>query len=503
MIWAFGLFAGCQQTSIGGAQLVRGGLITPVGPGQVLADGRFFVERSWKPGEAVEGEVAPKLAGCAQLFVVPLGDVSGLIAAGGEPPDTALAFSPDGQWLAIGAWTGEVLVVNAWTGAERARSHVAEGMVKQVIWSEDGSVLYAAEQSPDAYVYALDPVDLHDRGRLRMADEIGTSPAPGPDDPFGAYSLPGAYGLALVEGGLLVAGSHGWTEDGERKNRSRIWLLDPELHVVSAWPAQGPADAVIGGFDTTKLRVALSLRRSAAGPSSMPDLPIDGIQILDIPTLSSRAQIRITPLAPLYSGVFVGDALRLRGDEVWVGTGDGRVLKASAETGEILATRNLGTPFSSGLVPIAATVGWIDPQQAGNVLAVTTRTAIPYGAASPDLKPPGLHPAENGIWELAGEDLATGWNWQGPWTLQGLVQAGDWVVVGAGERSGDDRRDLFGALVFDLSSPPADRLAAICSTPSPVFFRPALSPDGRVAVAESPFRVGQGVEGEYRVSVWR
>lgn len=495
------LLLGCGAGEPVEPELVRGGVVVAAGAGQPLADGRVLVERPWKPGDVVEGVVAPRLAGCVRLFDLPLGDVSGLIAAGGEPPDTALAFSPDGAWLAVGGWNGDVVVVDGWTGAERARRRVAEGMVKRLAWSPDGSVLYAAEQSPDAFVYAFDPRDLTERARFRMADDLGSSPAPGPDDPFGAYTLPGAYGLAALDDGVVVAGSHGWTVDGERRNRSRLWRLDAGLRRRAAWPADGPADAVIGGMDLQAGRVAVALRRSATTPAPA-DLPIDGALILGVQALDPRASVRIPPLEPLYRGVFVGDGLRLTGIDLWLGTGDGRVVRASAETGEILATRDLGVPVAVGEVPVAATVGWIGPVD-GGALAVTTRTAIPYGAASPDLRPPGLHPAENGIWELGRADLATGWSWQGPWTLQGLARAGDLLVVGAGGRVGDDRRDLFGALVFDLARPEPDRLAAVCSTPAPVFFRMAVSDDGRIALAESPFRVGAGVEGAYRVSVWR
>ncbi len=499
MTWLL-LALGCGDDAVG-PELVRDGVILAGGAGRPVADGRVLLERPWKPGELVEGVVAPRLAGCARLFALPLGDVSALIAAGGEPPDTALAFSPDGTWLAVGGWNGDVLVVDGWTGIERARRHVAEGMVKRLAWSPDGSVLYAAEQSPDAFVYAFDAADLTERARFRMADDLGSSPAPGSDDPFGAYTLPGAYGLVALDDGVLVAGSHGWTVDGERRNRARLWRLGADLRRMAAWPGDGPADAVIGGMDHQADRVVVALRRSATGPVDA-ELPIDGALVLGLPSLDPRASVRIPPLAPLYSGVVVGDGLRLAGPDVWIGTGDGRVVRASAETGEILGIRDLGTPLAVGAVPVAATVGWLGPT-AGGALVVTTRSAIPYGAASPDLRPPGLHPAENGIWELGSGDLATGWSWQGPWTLQGLARAGDLVVVGAGGRTGDDRRDLFGALVFDLRRPEPDRLVAVCSTPSPVFFRMAVSADGRIALAESPFRVGAGVDGAYRVSVWR
>jgi hypothetical protein len=485
-------------------ELVRDGIVMAPGSagGRALADGRVLVDHPWRPGDAVEGRVGPRVAGCVRLLSVALGDVSRLVASGGEPPDTALAFSPDGRWLAIGAWTGELIVVDAWTGAERARTQLSEGMVKRVAWADDGSVLYAGEQSPDAYVVALDPADLSVRARFRLADDLGTAPAPAADDPFGAYALPGVYGLAATDHGVVAVGAHGWTDaGGVRRNRSRMWLLGADLSVIAAWPPDGPADAIFGTLAVDGGRLAVAIRRSAAGaPPS--NVPVDGVQVLSSDHLAPLARVDVAPLQPWYSSVFVGDALALRGDELAVGTGDGRLLLASAATGQILAERDVGTPVSTGAVPVAATVGWLSLAQDG-VMAVTTRSAIPYGAASPDLRPPSLHPAENGLWSFASGSLAPGWSWQGPQTLQGLVRSANLVVVGAGAREGDERTDLFGVLVFDLARPPADRLAAICPVSEPVFFRPAVAADGRIAVAEVPALKGGAVEGSYRVSVWR
>src|SRR5262245_29762118 len=145
------LLAACVAQPAAEPVFVRGGLVVS------YRGRRVFVDRPWIPGDEISpGIVAPRVPSCVPLFHVPLADASSVVARGGESPDTVLAFSPDGRWLAIGAWTGEVVVVNAWTGDERSRIRLAETLIREIGWSPDGKTLYAAEQSPDAYVHALD-----------------------------------------------------------------------------------------------------------------------------------------------------------------------------------------------------------------------------------------------------------------------------------------------------------------------------------------------------------
>ncbi len=484
------LLTSCTEPPPAGAVFVRGGLL--------VGEGRTFVERRWTPGEEIApGEVAPRVASCVPLFHVPLADASAAVARGGESPDTVIAFSPDGEALAIGAWTGEVVVADAWTGEERARIRLAETLVREVAWSLDGRTVYAAEQSPDAYVHALDAADLRSRARIRLADHVSSSPLPPGDDLYGAYTLPAAYALrVLPDGSVLVAASHGWNEGEVRRNAARVLRLDADLAVRAAWPATGAADAALGAFDTDGERVAVAVRRSAAGPAPA-DLPVDGIQLLAVADLSSIGAERFDVLPP-FGSVFVWDALALVPEGIVAGLGDGRV---ELRAGGASVVEPVGVPRLAGAVPIAASVGFLRVS-GERMFAVTSRTTIPYGSARPELRPPELHPNENTLfaWTLEGGELQRLWHARVPHDLAGLAVAGNEVVVGAGPRE-DGRTDLFGALVFAAGGD--GRPAATCATEGPVFFRPVVSGDGRIAVAEVPWRDGDAVRGAYRVTVLR
>lgn len=507
MLWILALIACSSSPPLAGPVFVRGGVVLPEGEGRPLGDGRVLIERPWQAGEVVsiggQDHVAPVVAECLPLFHVPLGDVSRLVAMGGEGPDTALAFSPDGAWLAVGDYTGQVLVVDAWTGAVRARKRLGESMIKQVAWSPEGDQLYAAEQSPDAFVHQLAPDTLASLGRIRLADDVETSAPPPGDDLYGVYTLPAAYALhVLPDGDLIVAATHGWDAGEERKNRARVLRLGPDLTRRAAWPEDRAADAVFRSLHVGE-RVAVPIGRSATGPAPA-DLPIGGVQLLDL-ALQPLGDVRIPALQPWFDQPFIWEALAFGPDgALAVGLGDGRIV-VDRQDGAAM-TVPLGAPVLAGDVPIVASVGTL--AWPADLLTLTARTNIPWGAASPELRPPQAHPAENQLTALSiGDEVRTRWTWRGPHVLQGLTVSPDRTeaVVGAGARLTDRRQDLFGALIFDLTGDAtgSERLRAWCPTQGPVFFRHAVSADGRVAVAEFPFDHGEGIQGAYRVTVFR
>ncbi|MCB9675004.1 MAG: hypothetical protein H6737_07800 [Alphaproteobacteria bacterium] len=477
---------------------VRSGLVTAAGEGRTLADGRRFEARAWAPGDRVGGDVAPRVAECTALAEVGLGDLTQLVARGISAPDTALAFDGDGGRLAVGTYLGEILVLDGWTGEVRARRRVAESAIKRVAWSPDGRELYAVEQSVDGLLRALDPETLDDRATFRMADDLESSAPPGPDDVYGLYTLPGAYGLDIGDDGTLVlVGAHGWDAPEGRRNRSRVWRLartDVGFDVVAAWP-EAPADATFLALAAEGGRVAVSVSRSAGGPDPV-GIPVGGVAVLDRATLVPTAALRPEPLQPWFDRAFVWEAIGLHGDRTTLGLADGRVWRPDR-------VRELGTPLLAGDVPIAATLGHL--VDAGDVvLAITSGTSIPYSASRPDLQPPEAHPQEDTLFALDPTTLATLWTWRGEEALHGLTVRDRWVAVGVGPKPGHDEPDRYGVLVLDRTrgGSGVERIAASCGTGQPVFFRTAIAPDGRLAVASFPRKAGDAVVGEYRVTLF-
>ena len=474
--------------------------------GGVYQDGEVN-NPGWEPGQLFQypggQSVAPERPECVTLYSHDLGDVSQEVAMGFPAPDTALAFSPGGVYLAVGSYRGELLVLNGWNGRPIARKQLAETMVKFVAWSADGETLYAAEQSPDGFVHAMDPKTLEPRWSFRVADEVGTSTLEA-DNKYGVFDLPAAFGIEpLPDGGLVLVALHGWNTPEGRKNASRVIRLDAQGKRVDAWPEDGAADATFRHprVDLDGDRIAFGVHRSAEGPDPE-GYPIHGVQVLTLSTLEPVVGVVGEPLLPWFPNPFVWEGLDVdaASDTVLMGFGDGRVMTFS-ESGEQKLQLETGTPILAGEVPISASVGYaalIDDA----IVFQTSATLIPWGAASPDLHPPSTHPRENGVW-VHGLDGELRWTWSGDPILQGFTAKHGQLIVGAGPRRSDERRDLYGALAFDLEGEGSgeDRLEVFCPTEGPVFFRQDVTRDGRIAVAEFPYAATDG--GSYRVTVLR
>ncbi len=491
-------------------------MILPDDPsaGAPLPSGGSFVPYPWIPGESVEiagrSLVAPRQAACVSILRRRLGDVSRAVALGGEAPDTALAWSPDGTRLAVGTRLGALLLLDPSSGEVTATRAFPEAIVKRVAWSDAGDVLYVGEQSPDALLHALDGATLDTRWSVRLADEIGTSSLPPGDDLYGLYTLPGVYGLEVLPGGtLLVAAVHGWNDaDGARRNRSRLLHLDPSGAVRTAWPPDGAADATLmhPRVDADGLLTVVPVGRSADGPDPA-GLPVHGVQVLSLPDLMPVAAFVPAPLEPWFHEAFAWEAVDVsaRLGRILLGLGDGRLFVAPLAPGVEPLVLPLGTPVLAGDVPLAASVGF-GFFHGDTVVSQTARSNIPYGTPIPEARPASAHPAENAV-RVHDLDGRLRWEWRGPHALAGLTPGSDdTLVVGAGPRVADDRRDLFGALLFRLDGEGtgAERLLATCPTAGPVFIHHALSSEGVLAVAAFPFVAADGdLEGEYEVVVFR
>lgn len=498
--WGFSACAGAEAER-GGAHFLRGAV--------ERSDGTIEV-RSWTPGEVVDGAVAPRMPECRPVLQIPLEDRRSDAEQGVPPAGVAMQFSPDGSLLALGTIEGRVEVVRVPQGGVVASRQLSEGAVKQVAFAADGKTLFVGEQSPDAFLYALHPATLEERWTRRLADDIEASTLPADDSMYGRFSLPGAYAVTpLADGGVVVAGAHGWTVDGVRRNRSRIWRLSGDGTLIAAFPAEGAADAVFlfpsvsesraGGGDVGG-DVLVGVSRSASGPAPR-DLPVGGLVDLDLATLTPRWTRTFPALSPWFTEVFFWEAVARGPDFSFAGLGDGRGYLLDDDGAPLLELQP-GVPVLTAGIPVGVGVGYATVGAKG-AWYLTTGTNIPWGSADPAARPPAAHPAENTVHAVL-PDGTPRWDRSVRYSVGGIVLSpdGSQLLVGAGPRDSDDRTDLFGAIV--LSADTGDWITT-CSTAAPADFRPVFAPDGGwIALAEAPYKAGDGtVAGAYQVTVFR
>jgi len=488
-----------ESTSLGG---------TPIGNSRTTAP-RWFLQKDLLPGSEIwvddEAWEVPAKRDCVPLFSVGLGDVRRHIAQGGSAPDTAIAWDPSGTRIAVGTFLGEVLVLDAWDGSIIAQRRFSETMVKQVAWSQDGASLYVAEQSPDAFLWSLSPIDLSETWSVPLAKFVGSSPLPAANI-YGVYTLPAAYDLRVLhDGSLLVIATHAWNDaQGTRINQSQILRFSNEGEVLDVWP-ETPMDAVMFRAFVSDNRAAIPVSKSSLGPPPI-EAPVGGLLTFDLDTFKPIASIQPTILEPWFTNTFVWEGVSIQKESVLLGLGDGRVSIWGTD-GTFHKELEAGSPIKAGPVPIAASVGSAF-FHGSRAVYQTSETHIPFGAAAPDLQPPTFHPRANTIF-MAGADGGIIWNWTSAHALAGISLSPDGrtMIAGTTKLAHSQRQDLFGALIFDMGMPAEEKtpqLRAFCRTESPVFFRTSSSKDGRVAVAEHPFQVdGEPAVGHYRLTVFR
>lgn len=461
-----------------------------------------------------ESKKTPLQANCVSIAHQVIGDVQNMISRQAGIPNTFMAWSHDESKLAVGTQRGDVLILDGWTGNILEQKHLSESLIKYVAWSHDDQTLYVAEQSVDGNIYAFDPT-LQTKWTFAVADIVESSTPPQDEDIYGIYSLPAAFGLVVLrDNSLIVPATHAWTKDGVFVNRSQLLHLSTSGKVIQKWP-QNVADATIKFpvVDEEHDRMILSVERTSQQPihPDLQEIPTGGIQVIQISDVSPTNFITVEPLQPHFSKSMIWQALDLSGKEqsILAGYSDGRIRITDLE-GKQRTMLETSTPIQAGNVPIYAIIGW-GKFYKDRAFYNTSPTYIPYTASSPELKPPADHPNAGSLFamDLDGNKI---WSWRGEHNIQGISvqeERGE-IVIGAGDRISDRRKDLYGALIFDAGfekgkeNTTKNPLLATCMTPNPIFFYHTMTSDGRLAVAEHPYLDEQGsIQGDYAIRILR
>ena len=394
---------------------------------------------------------------------------------------TTIAFSSDGEQLAIGTDAGHIVIINPLTGDRIWKTRISEGYAKHAAFSPDGKRFYIGEQSADGFIYAYDlgrpkpdMVNIRTlvvtKGRnrrnpellwkYRMADDIETSIPQNPDDVYAWVQYPGPYRISTTEGGdLLVAGNHSWTKEGVPIKKAQLYRFDGETGAVKwKWPPDQTLPMTISWFDYSRDAETVALLTYRRGGEDTGEFKSGTLYVIDGETGKTEWKYTFDPLKPYFEEVtfWRGVSASPDGEFINVTTDDGRAFIFNT-TSTLVETKplwntNLTTPLEVSGIPIIATNGTIGATD-NFALFVTGDTFIPYHLQQGAQKPPSAHP--NGM-----TLFAYGWSgekaWQ--WTLEnmpqdlGVDETGRYAVISVSKRGQNVEEQLHGVSVFDLTA---------------------------------------------------
>ena len=425
---------------------------------------RYHIALQWTDDNRFEiNTTAPLKPLPYRIRTVELEELLSLLANLQRPAQpTTIAFSPDGEQLAIGTDAGHLAIINPLTGDRIWKIRISEGYVKHAAFGPDGERFYIGEQSVDGFIYAYDlsttkPTLLW---RYRTADDIDTSVPQNPGDVYAWVQYPGPYRILTTEGGdLLVIGNHSWTKDGVGLKKAQLYRFDGETGTLKwKWPRDQTLPMTISWFDYSRdaKTVATLVYKRSGGEAG--GFKSGTLYVIDGETGETAWEYTFDPLKPYFEEVtfWRGVSASPDGGFINVATDDGRAFifntAPELEGTKPLWNTNLTTPLEVSGIPIIATNGTIGATN-DFALFVTGDTFIPYHLQKGAQQPPSAHP--NGL-----TLFAHGWSgekvWQ--WTLESMPQGlqvdgtGRYAVVSVSKRGGNVEEQLHGVSVFDLTA---------------------------------------------------
>lgn len=530
-----------------GAEQLRAGETAISAATTRINTARRLCWHEWSRGEAFEiarngvttSLIAPQAPTPYLVRRVSLEDVSDA-AISGVTPDSVVRFAPDSRRLAIGTFHGALVVIDAYTGETLFEHRVSEGMVKSLAWSADARWLYAGEQSPDAFLLAIDMGVQQDSStsdaaaagstesrtiassysiawRKRLAERVETS-RPVVGDRYAIYTLPAVHDLRVADDGrVFAAATHNWLREGELTNRSVIACYSADGSEQWSLPPEGAWGLTIAHLDCDsagKLLVCLPNQTQSSAAPSQPlftnNIEPGTFYLIDARRGAVLAAQPLEPLAPHFARVEAWDSVAISDDgrRAAAGLVDGRVVlcETADERLRLLRTFELGTPRIVGDLPIAAACSYT--RFCGPWLVMQTQnTHIPFGNPQAANQAPSPHPGANRL-TISDGDGNELWNYRGPFALSGAWSdaSGRWLLVNCRELAGADEPAQFGFLLIDTerAGGGSDKLVYYYATTGPVTSCADISPDGRlIAVVEVPAPTADGRDlfGKHQVHI--
>ena len=381
-----------------------------------------------------------------------------------KPSAVALGHgnAPNTERLAVATDNGHLAILQPITGETLWKTRISEGYVRQISFSLDNTVLYVGEQAADGFIYCYDLTSDTPtlRWKYRTADDIETSTPSDPGSVYAWVSYPGQTCMqTLMNGDLLVAGVHSWTDNNIPHKKSQLYRFDSETgKVIWKWPHDSTTSRIIRWFEVSAAGETLALVTDAGhnlqGATDENGAGNGTLVVINAGDGTEKWNIDFEPLTPYFAHVtfWRGVSVSPDGKFINITTDDGRAFIFDANTPEPIWSENLTTPLEVSGIPIVATAGTIGATDAA-ALFVTGDTYIPYHLRKGTQRPSASHP--NGMtlfaYSWTGEKI---WQWQLENMPQGLrIDVQDrYALLSVSKRAQDPNESLHGVSVFDLTA---------------------------------------------------
>ena len=381
-----------------------------------------------------------------------------------KPSAVALGHGnvPNTERLAVATDSGHLAILQPITGETLWKTRISEGYVRRIAFSPDNTVLYVGEQAADGFIYCYDLIGDTPtlRWKYRTADDIETSTPSDPGSVYAWVSYPGQSCMqTLINGDLLVAGVHSWTDNNTPHKKSQLYRFDSETgNVIWKWPHDRATSKIIRWFDVSADGETLALVTDAGhnlqGTTDENGAGNGKLVVLNAGDGTEKWHTDIEPLTPYFAQVtfWRGVSVSPDGKFINITTDDGRALIFDVNTPEPIWSENLTTPLEVSGIPIVATSGTIGATNTA-ALFVTGDTYIPYHLRKGAQRPSASHP--NGMtlfaYSWTGEKI---WQWQLENMPQGLrIDTNDrYALLSVSKRAQDPNESLHGVSMFDLTA---------------------------------------------------
>jgi outer membrane protein assembly factor BamB len=475
---------------------------------------------------------------------VPLGDV-GYYAKAGLQADTSVQFSPNSRLLVVGTLLGDIQVMDVYSGRTLWSKRIAEGMVKEAVFSRDGtnnpadppnqsdlsdpsdlsissipsipSIVYYGEQSPDGFLYAADARTGNELWKFRLAKDLESSAPPAKGNIWGIYELPGFYRLVpMSDGGVVALGVHSWgdwSKAGGMRRLSRVYRFSRDGKVLWSFPEDKPAAMTFAYMDADPAgrRVVVLTGEVAGGAPA--DYPLRPGSLCCLDGASGRlvGTHVFEPLKPFFDKVLFWQSVSVSpsGEKAAIGLHDGRAYIFDLDTLKPDFSFRFGAPVLISGIPVCANATYTHIAPGGAVYFQTGNSSVPSGAGEDaSRQPPGPHPNANSI-TAVGRDGRAAWRYHSGHQYQNFWTSGDgrWMITSVQRTRGKAGWDS-GVMLFDVARAGggAAKFVYYYQVEGLSFFRAAISGDGAaIAVVEVPCEDPQTktLRGTYQVHLIR